>query len=193
MVIASELKSGVVLRIEGQIYKVLEVEVKAGAAKLSGVVKAKLRNLATGRMWEHHFRLSERLQELQLEQQRMEFLFAENDTATFMDPRTFEQVEVRSEILGPGLQFLQSGMQVPMEFFEGQPITIVLPDILEARVATTAPALHAQQDSAWKEAILENGLSIRVPLFIAPGEMVRVEVNTGRYVERVRAERRHTA
>lgn len=193
MLIASELRSGMVLRIEGQIYKVLEVEVKAGAAKLSGVVKAKLRNLTTGRMWEHHFRLNERLQDLVLEQQRMEFLFAEGDTATFMDPRTFEQVEVQSEILGPGLQFLQSGMQVPMEFYEGQPITIVLPDILEARVATTAPASHTQQDSAWKEAILENGLSIRVPLFIAPGEIVRVEVNTGHYVERARTDRRRSA
>ena len=67
------------------------------------------------------------------------------------------------------------------------------PEVAEARVARTASPSHSQQDSAWKEAILENGLTVRVPLFIAPGETVRVEVKTGRYVERSRAERKRSA
>jgi elongation factor P len=193
MVIASELHEGIVIRIEEQIYKVLEVESKAGAAKMGGVVKTKLVNVKSGRMWEPHFRPQERLEELQLERRMMEFLFADGDNCTFMRPDTFEQIEVPGAILGAAKGFLQPGMELPVEFFEGEPISVVFPQIAEARVARTAPPSHSQQDSAWKEAILDNGLAVRVPLFIAPGETVRVDVKTGRYVERARAERRRSA
>jgi len=193
MVIASELREGMVVRIEGQIYKVLEVEAKAGAAKMGGVVKTKLINVRGGRMWEPHFRLQERLEELELERHVLEFLFAQDDAYTFMRPDTYEQVEVPSAILGPGKRFLEPGMQLPVEFFENEPISVVFPETAEARVAETAPAVHAQQDGAWKEATLENGLGIHVPLFIGPGETVRVEVKTGRYLERVRTERKRSA
>ena len=193
MLVASELKAGMVIRMEGQIYRVLEVESRAGAAKLGGVVKAKLSNVRSGRMWEPHLRPLERVEELHVERQLMEFLFREGDTCTFMNPNTYEQIEVSGEILGPADQFLQPGMQVPVEFFEGVPINAVLPDIMEARVADTAPATRSQQDSALKEARLDNGLVIRVPLFIAPGESVRVDVRTGHYVERAHSERRRTA
>ena len=77
--------------------------------------------------------------------------------------------------------------------FEGKPVSIVLPQIVEAKVETTAEPIHAQQDSAFKEATLENGVQIRVPLFIAPGEIVRVEVKTGRYVDRVRSDKKKGA
>ena len=84
-------------------------------------------------------------------------------------------------------------MEVPVEFFEGLPISAVLPDIMEARISDTAPAARSQQDSAWKEARLENGLMIRVPLFIAPGESVRVDLRSGEYVERVHPNRKWIA
>ena len=193
MVIASDLREGMIIRIEGQIYKVLEVESKAGAAKMGGVVKTKLINVRSGRFWEPHFRPQERLEDLELERRMMEFLYAEGGTCTFMRPDTYEQVEVSDAILGPGEKFLQPGMELPVEFFAGEPISIVFPDVAEARVASTAPPSHSQQDSAWKEATLENGLAIRVPLFIAPGEIVRVDVRTGRYVERARTERKRSA
>ena len=193
MVIASELKKGMFIRIEGQIYEVLEAESKAGAAKLSGVVKTKLRNVTSGRMWEPHFRPDERLEDLELEQKTLEFLFSDADSCTFMNPESFEQIEVPRAILGMAEQFLQSGMQLPVQFFEGRPISAVFPDIVEACVASTTPPAHSQQDSTWKEATLENGLHIRVPLFIAPGEIVRVEVQTGRYVERAKSERKRSA
>ena len=193
MLVASELKAGMAIRMEGQIYRVLEVESRAGTAKLGGVVKAKLSNVRSGRMWEPHLRPQERVEELHVERQLMEFLFRQGDTCTFMNPNTYEQIEVSGEILGLAEQFLQPGMQVPVEFFEGVPINAVLPDIMEARVADTAPATRSQQDSALKEARLDNGLIIRVPLFIAPGESVRVDLRTGRYVERAHPERRRTA
>ena len=193
MVIASELREGVVIRIEGQIYKVLEVESKAGAAKMSGVVKTKLINVRSGRMWEPHFRPQEKLEDLQLERRTMEFLYADGDNFTFMHPETFDQFGISGTVVGAAKAFLQPGMELPVEFFDDEPISVVSPDIADALVANTAPPSHAQQDSAWKEALLENGMRIRVPLFIGPGEHVRVEVKSGRYVERARMERRHSA
>lgn len=193
MVIASELREGAVIQIEREIYKVLEVESKAGAAKMGGVVKTKLLNVRSGRMWEPHFRPQERLEDLELERHLMEFLYAEGDTCTFMRPDTFEQIQIPGAILGLGERFLQAGMEMPVEFFEGEPISVVFPEVAEARVSETAPPSHSQQDSAWKEATLENGFAIRVPLFIAPGEVVRVEVKTGRYVERAHVERKRSA
>ena len=93
-----------------------------------------------------------------------------------MNPESFEQIEVPRAILGTAEQFLRPGIQLPLQFFEGRPISAVFPDVVEARVPNTAPPAHSQQDSTWKEATLDNGLHIRVPLFIAPGEVVRVEV-----------------
>jgi elongation factor P len=193
MVIASELRAGMVIRIEGQVHKVVEVESKAGSAKMGGVVKAKLMNVRSGRMWEPHFRPQERVEELQLDRRMMEFLYADGDTSTFMRPDTFEQIEIPNAMLGTAKGFLQPGMELPVEFFEGEAISVVFPEVAEARVARTASPSHSQRDSAWKEAVLENGLVVRVPLFIAPGETVRVDLKTGRYVERGRAERKRCA
>ena len=193
MRVASELKAGMVVRMEGQIYRVLEVESRAGAAKLGGVVRAKLANVRSGRIWEPHLRPQERVEELQVERQLMEFLFRQGEICTMMNPNTYEQIEISREMLGPAEQFLEAGMQVPVEFFEGVPISAVLPDIMEARIAETAPATRSQQDSAWKEARLDNGLVIRVPLFIAPGESVRVDLRTAQYVERAHPDRKRIA
>jgi len=193
MVTASEMAEGMVVRIEGQAYRVLSVEAKAAAAKLGGVVKAELKNVKTGRLWEARFRPQERLDDLPVDRRNMEFLFRNGAACTFMDPHTFEQLEISEEILGPAANFLQSGAVVPLEFFEGEPISAMLPDVVEAHVVHTAPPSHSQQDSAWKEATLENNVSIRVPLFIAPDEWVRVDLRTGRYLERVHNDRKRIA
>jgi len=193
MVLASDLRQGMALRIEGQIYKVIDVESKAGAAKMGGVVKTKLINAASGRMWEPHFRPQEKVEDLELTRRTMEFLYSESDTCTFMRPDTFEQIDISNSIVAAAYPYLRSGMELPMEFFGDQPISIIFPEVVDARVADTAAPSHSQQDNAWKEATLENGHSIRVPLFIASGELIRVEVSSGRYIERARAERRRTA
>ncbi len=193
MVLASQLREGMAVRIEGQVYKVLECEVKAGAGQQGGTVKTKLRNAGSGRLWEPHFRPDERLEDLELERQTMEFLFAASDSCTFMNPDTFEQVELPRAVIGPAERFLQEGVKLPVEFFEGQPISIVFPDTVEIRVAETAPPSHSGQDSAWKQATLDNGMQIKVPLFIAPGELIRVDTRSARYLERVRLERKKGA
>lgn len=193
MLIAAELKEGMAIRIDGQIYRVLVAESKAGAAKLGGVVKTKLSKVGTTHIWEPHFRPQERLEEVQLERRMMEYVFASGDTCTFMSPDTFEQVEVGKAVVGPAEVFLQSGMVLPMEFFEGQPLGVIFPDAVEMRVAETSPPAHAQQETAWKDARLDNGVTVQVPMFIGPGEFVRVEVKTRRYLERARAERKRGA
>ncbi len=193
MVLASQLREGMAVRIEGQLYKVLECEVKAGAGQQGGTVKTKLRSTASGRLWEPHFRPDERLEDLELDRQSMEFLYASGDSCTFMNPDTFEQTELPRAAIGPAERFLKEGVKLPVEFFEGQPVSIVFPDIVEVHIAETAPPVHSGQDNTWKEARLDNGMRIKVPLFIAPGELIRIDTRNARYVERVRLERKKGA
>jgi elongation factor P len=193
MLTAADLREGMAVRIDGQIYKVLEAESKAGTAKLGGVVKTKLSRVGSGHLWEPHFRPQERLEEVQLDRRILEFVFTSGDAYTFMSPETFEQIEVPKAVVGPAGKFLQGEMQVPVEFFAGEPLTVILPETVDIRVTETTPPAHAQQETTWKEAKLENGMTIQVPMFIGPDEIVRVEVQTGRYIERVRAARKRGA
>jgi len=186
MIAAGELKPGMAIRVEGQMFKVLAAEFKAGAGQLGGVVKTKLRNLTTGRFLEPHFRPDERLEDLELERRSMQFLYGDAETATFMNPQTYEQVEIPRAAMGSSEKFLEAEMMVAVEFHEGSPVSVEFPAVVEARIAQTAPAAHSQQDSTWKEARLENGAVILVPLFIDKGEMVHVDVARGRYLDRVR-------
>ncbi len=190
MTIAAELREGMAVRIEGEVYKVLEVAVKAGGGQMGGVVKTKLRNIISQRLWEPHFRPDDRLENVELTRQSMEFLYSDSDNAIFMNPDTYDQVEIPLASLGSGADLLQPGVKLPVEFYEGQPVHVLLPTLVEARVSETAPPMHAAEDSAWKEARLDNGWEVKVPLFIAPGDTVRVDARTGRYLERVREKKR---
>ncbi len=190
MTIASQLRDGMAVRIQGEVYKVLEVDVKAGAGQMGGVVKLKLRNVTSGRMWEPHFRPDERLENLELQRETMEFLYSDTDNAIFMHPQTYEQTEVPLATLGHSPNLLQAGMRLPVEFFDSRPISVVFPATVEARVTDTAAPAHSGEDTTWKEATLDNGLQIKVPLFIATGEVVRIDVKSGKYLERVREKKR---
>lgn len=188
MVTASELREGMALRIEHEVYRVLEVESKAGAAKMGGTVRARLSNVRSGRLWDQHFRPLERLEDVGLEKRKVEFLYSDGTNCIFQRLDSFEQVEFPAASLGLAEKLLQAGEEVQAEFFEGEPISLDLPDTVEARVMSTAPSARSQQDSGRKEATLENGMTIQVPLFVAPGETVSVGLKTGRYVERVRTQ-----
>jgi elongation factor P len=176
------------LRIEKQIYKVLEVEVKAGTAKMGGTVRALLSNVWSGRLWEQHFRPQERLEDVELEKRKAEFLYSDGDSCIFQRLDSFEQIEFPSVGLGLAGKLLQPGTEVQAEFFEGELITVVLPDAVEARVVSTAPPQRSQQDSGRKEAMLDNGLTVQVPLFVGPGELVSIDLKTGRFLERIRTQ-----
>jgi elongation factor P len=177
-----------VLKIGNDIFKVFESTYHLGQGKMPGSVHARAHHVVSGTLKEFRFRPEERLEDTQLQRQEMEFLYSDADSVTFMNPDTFEQVSIPQEAIGTATRFLQAEMKVPVEFYEGQPVSIVFPAIVEAKVSTTAQAVHQQQDNTFKPATLENGLEIMVPQFIKPGETVRVEVATGKYVDRVRAD-----
>ena len=186
MVMASELREGMTLRIDEHVYRVLEVEAKAGAAKMGGTIRARLSNVRSGRIWDQHFRPLERLEDVVVEKCKAEFLYSDGRNCIFQRLDSFEQVEFPATSMGLAVRLLQPGTEVLAEFFEGEPINVVLPETVEARVVTTAPPARSQQDSARKEAALDNGLTVQVPLFVAPGEIVSIDLRNGHYVERVR-------
>lgn len=187
MLTGSELRAGMAVRIEGVLYRVTDATYHAGQGKMGGVMHAKLRNLETGTMRDRRFRADETVDEIVPERTNLQFLYKDDQLACFMHPETFEHVEIEVARLGRAASYLFEEMTVPVEFVGGRPIGIVFPDIVEARVAETAPAVHAQGGSnVWKDARLENGLSIQVPPFIAPGETIRVDVERGAYVERAK-------
>jgi len=188
MVTASELRTGMAIRIDRQVYRVIDVESKAGTAKMGGTVKARLSNVHSGRSWDQHFRPLERLEDVELEKRKVEFLYGNGDCCVFQRLDNFEQFEIPTEGLGLVEELLQPGTEIPAEFFDSEPVSVDFPQTLEARVISTAPPTRSQQDSGRKEATLENGLRIQVPLFVASGEIVSIECKTGRYLERVRTQ-----
>lgn len=187
MVTASEIRQGMALRIDKQIYRVVDVEARAPTAQMGGLVRAHLANVQSGRVWDQHFRPQEKLEEVELERGQLQFLFSDGAVCTFLNLDSFEQVEFPSSMIGLAEKLMQPGTEVPAEFFEGEPLRVLMPETLEARVARTATPMRGPQDSGKKEATLESGLVIQVPLFVAAGETVSVDSRSGRYVERVRA------
>ncbi len=190
MIVAAQLRPGMVLKIGDDLFKVVESTFHVGQGKMPGVVHTKVGNVLKGTLKELRFRPEERLEDTQLERVDMEFLYTDADTATFMNPKTFEQVSIPFEAIGAADKYLKPEMMIPVEFYNGQPVSIVFPSIVEVRVESTAQPIHQQQDNTYKYAILENGLEVLVPQFIKPGELVRIEVAAGRYVDRVRVDTR---
>jgi elongation factor P len=188
MIIASQLRPGAVLKLGEDLLKVIESTYHLGQGKMPGSVHAKLRNIRRGTFKELRWRPEERLDDVQLEKRDMEFLYSDADSLTFMDPTTFDQVSVPLESIGAAEKYLKPEMRVPVEFYGGEPVSIIFPAMVEVKVETTAPAAHQQQDNTFKYATLENGVETMVPQFIKPGETVRIEVATGKYVDRVRAD-----
>jgi elongation factor P len=179
------------LRVEGSLCRVVSAEYHGGQGKMGGVMHAKLQDLRTGKERERRFRADETLDEVQPDKQSLQFLYSQATTSTFMNPESFEQVELDNERLGKAAAWLTEGMLVPVEFVEGEPLGIDFPEIAEGRVAETAAPYHSPgTDNVWKQARLDNGVTVMVPPFIEVGEWIRVDVETGRYVERARARAR---
>jgi elongation factor P len=191
MLSSTELRAGMTIRIEGALYRVISANYHAGGGKMGGVTHAKLRNLITGTFRESRFRPDETIDQIELDKQTMQFLYSDGDLVHFMNPESYEQVTIPVELLGHAASYLGENMLLTVEFFEGAPIGVRFPDSVEARVTDTAPPVHSQgTDNVWKEARLENGVQIMVPPFIAVGELIRVDVERGRYIERSKSDRR---
>jgi len=188
MVLASQLRPGMAIQHQGQTYKVVAAEYHPGQGKMGGQTHARLRNLDTGTFWEHSFRSELKLEELPLQKQMLEFLFADGGQYTFMNPDSFEQTEVPAVVVGTQAPFLEAGMKIAVEFLDTRPVSVLFPDVLEVKIADTAPPAHQQADAAFKPAKLENGIEVMVPQFIKTGDMIRLALETVKYMDRVKTE-----
>ena len=188
MVFASQLRIGMAIRHQEHAYKIVAAEYHPGQGKMGGVTHARLQNLDTGTCWEHSFRSDLRFEEILLEKQTLEYSYTDGDQCYFMDGETFEQHQVARAMVGPRADLLESGMRVLVEFVEGKIVSVVFPEVLEVRIAETAPAAHHQQDSTFKAAKLANGIEVMVPQFIKAGDVIRLDVNELKYLERARLE-----
>lgn len=184
---ATEMRSGMVIRLEGDLHRVIHAEYHAGGGKMPGVVHSKLRNLRTSNLTERRFRPEERFEDVSLERQTMEFLYEDAESCTFMSPVTYEQVALPKRSLGPFLRFLKANQTLQVEFLEGNPIEVLYPSTVDLKVESTPEPVHTQHDSnVYKSARLENGMEVLVPQFIKAGDLVKIEVETGKYIERVK-------
>jgi elongation factor P len=176
-----------VLRVDGALCRVVSADYHGGQGKMGGVMHAKLQDLRTGKERERRFRAEETVEDVQPDKQSLQFLYSEGELSTFMNPQTYEQVAIDTARLGKAAAWLTEETVVPVEFVDGEPLGIVFPEVAEARVAETAAPYHTPgTDNVWKEAKLENAVKVMVPPFIDVGEVIRVDVETGRYVERAK-------
>lgn len=185
--LASELRTGTVVRLEGEVFRVIDVSAHAGGGQLHGVVHAKLLNLRSRGAVERRFRPEERLEAVDVERARWQFIYADGDDYYFMNPETYEQIPVAGAMLGAARAFVTPGLEAVVESHEGRPLYVVLPDAVELPVAETAEPMHQRDTNAMKSARLENGVEVLVPLFIKTGDRVRIDTASGKYLERAKA------
>jgi elongation factor P len=178
------------IRHDGHLYKVVTAEYHPGQGKMGGVTHAHLLNLETGTLWDHGFRADIKLDDLPLDKVPMDYLYTDGDLCVFMNPETFEQVEIPAVKLGRQAALLREQMRIAVEFADDKPVSVQFPDFLEVRILDTAPPAHNQQDTTWKEATLENGLLIMVPQFIKTGDRIRLDVQKLQYMDRAKGAER---
>lgn len=187
MITAQELHKNHVIKYEGDVYKIIDADFHVGGGKTGGMVHVKMRNLNTGHLKESRLAAHDKIEDLDTQKQDVEFLFGTKDECTFMNQSNFEQVTLSKAQLGNILYYLKEGMKLQMEFLDGNPISINFPPNAEAVVTTTAAGLKGDTtDSTYKSATLDNGMDILVPQFIKEGDLVKIEVETGKYLERVK-------
>jgi elongation factor P len=192
MVLASQIRPGMSIAFEGQTYRVVSAEYHPGQGKMGGVTHTHLQNLDTRTLRDYSFRSDLKLQEVTLDKQTLEFLYADGDQCCFMNPENFEQTEISRELLGPRSAVLVAGVRVTAEFLAGRTVNVVFPDTLDVQVIDTAPPLHQQADSTFKSARLENSLEVMVPQFVKTGDLIRLNVETLKYVARADARAKAT-
>ena len=181
---AKEFKEGQTILIDEDLYKIVSLTHHSGAAHQSGMVKATLRNMKTGHVTERRWHLDEHLEDVDLERVEMGFLYSDDNNAVFMHPQTFDQFSLPLSALESFLPFLKEGESVPVEFYEGEPVSLDLPKIKPLLVTTCGEGIKGQRDNPLKEAILENGMAVLVPHFIQTGDIVQIDVRTHKYVDR---------
>ena len=180
----NEIRPGNVIKHNNGLWAAVRTQhVKPG--KGGAFAQVELRNLVDGTKLNERFRSSETVERIRLEQKEYQYLYADGDMLTFMDTETYEQIELVTSFVGERAAFLQDGMTVTVESYEGKPLGIALPDQVTLEVTETEPTVKGQTASAsYKPAILENGLRVMVPPFVTTGEKVIVDTGETTYVRR---------
>ena len=176
---ATQIRRGMVLVFDGQPCRIIEFRHHT-PGNLRAMVQAKLKNLKSGSSFEHRFRAADTVEPAFMETHDLEFMYKGGDTYHFMNTENYDQIEMDDEALGDNAQWMQPGMKIQAEFFEGKAIGIRLPNTMTLEIVETAPVMKSATKSAsFKPAKLENGATVTVPEFIPAGVRVRVNPNTG--------------
>ena len=184
MINVNDLKVGMTIMYENNIYSVMDTQhVKPG--KGAAFVQAKLKNLRSGSIIENRFNSSDKVEPARIEKKPMQYLYSMNDVYYFMDMNTYEQVEISKAQIGDDAELLKENLEVDIMFFEGEMLGMNLPDKIALKVTHTEPAVKGNTtNNALKDATVETGLLVRVPLFIEEGETIVVSTSDGKYVSR---------
>lgn len=184
MINVNDIKNGMTILFEDNIYTVLEFShVKPG--KGAAFVQAKLKNLRTGSIVEKRFNSGVKLEKAMVEKKSMHFLYASGDVYNFMNMETYEQIELSTDQIGENAKYLKDGLDVELSFYKGELLGVILPEKIEMEVTHTEPAVKGNTtNNATKDAELETGLIVRVPLFIEQGEHIIVSTRDGKYDSR---------
>jgi len=186
MISTSDLKNGLTIKMDGQLFQVIEFQhVKPG--KGGAFVRTKLRSLSSGNVLERTFRSGEKLEDAFIEYKKLQFMYAAGDEYHFMDEKTYEQFGLTAEQVGEVPHFLKENMVVTASFYEGKLMTIEPPMFVELAVVEADPGLKGDTAKSGTKAVkLETGYSIQVPLFVDIGDVLKIDTRTGDYVERVK-------
>lgn len=185
MIVASELKPGVIIKREEKLFKVIEAETKARTAQFSSYTHLKLQDLKTGHILDIRVSPDEKIQDVEVQEIEMEYSYTDGENFYFIHPETFEQIELPSHVIGNFKKFMKEGVKLIVQIYEGQPISLLIPESVELKVVSTGERVKGGTDNTWKEAVLENGMKILVPQFIKEGDIIKVSTKTSQYIERV--------
>lgn len=184
MINVNDFKNGMTIKVEDNIYTIIEFQhVKPG--KGAAFVRTKLKNLRTGSTIEYTFNSGVKCETARVERKPMQFLYDDGNNYTFMNMNDYSQVELSKDVIGDDTKYLKENQDLDITFYEGEVLGISLPDKIELEITQTEPGVKGNTtSSAYKDATLETGYQIKVPLFIEQGEKVIISTKDGKYVSR---------
>ncbi|HXW51961.1 MAG TPA: elongation factor P [Candidatus Acidoferrales bacterium] len=185
MISSNDFRTGVTIVVDGQLWQVVDFQhVKPG--KGSAFVRTRLRNVMRGNVLEKTFRAGEMLERAIVETRDMQYLYGTGDDYCFMDNSNYEQIHLGHDMLGDNVDLLKEGMVISVQFHDSKVIAAQLPNHIDLEVIETDPGFRGDTaTNVQKPAKLETGATITVPLFINPGDRVRIDTRDRKYISRV--------
>lgn len=186
MISTNDLKPGMTIEVDGEPCLVLEAEHHKPVGRGGALVRTKLRHLESGVIVDRTFNAGEKLPLAPVERRPVQFLYSDGEEFHFMDTETYEQMTLDFNTVGQRVLYLKENMELEIIIYKGRPIGLELPPVVELQVVETEPGFKGDTVSGGgKPARMETGLVTKVPFFIEPGEVVRIDTRTGEYAGRV--------